>query len=221
MQEQERGFMEQDKVNNSCKHDFNSIIFDTENHDSIWGIRPERVKITQSLSLNDIVKHFHHGIKCSYCGTDKNVRVVALDSNPENFLISNLECMCKTCFEERFANTTVMQSSITLNFLTNDELTVTFEKPLDRITRSIINNVDDIKQVLNGTFSACNHIPTDIYLMFLWKELAQDSLLKGIIKIEMLHGNIKHILTSEAMQTFIMNNISDLFKQTQKSSIIL
>jgi hypothetical protein len=216
--------MSKENINNV----FDSIIFDDEKHESIWGIRPDRVKLTQSLSLNDIVKHFHKEIKCTYCGADKNIRVIALDSNPENFLISNLECMCKSCFDSRFLKTTTMQVSI-CTISPYDELVVTIERPMDRITGLIVNNIKYVRQtiydseIINFDNPTATEIPVSIeaYLMQVWKELAQNKLLKGIIKIELSVDRNKVTLTSEAMQTFIMNNVSDIFRKQQKSSIIL
>lgn len=215
--------MSQENINNV----FDSIIFDDEKHESIWGIRPDRVKLTQSLSLNDIVKHFHKEIKCIYCGADKNIRVIALDSNPENFLISNLECICKSCFDSRFAKTTIINTSsrVTVPY---GELTLTVERPLDRVTGSVLNKSQEIietiynSNIVNTTIMSEEiSITTEIYLMQVWKELAQNKLLKGIIKIELSVDRNKVTLTSEAMQTFIMNNVSDIFRKQQKSSIIL
>jgi hypothetical protein len=216
--------MLQENINNV----FDSIIFDDEKHESIWGIRPDRVKLTQSLSLNDIVKHFHKEMKCTYCGADKNVRVIALDSNPENFLISNLECMCKSCFDSRFLKTTTMQVSLSITS-PYGELVVTIERPLDRITGFIVNKIKYVRQTIHDSqiMNSCNPISTvipisaEIYLMQIWKYLAQNKLLKGIIKIELSVDRNKVTLTSEAMQTFIMNNVSDIFRKQQKSSIIL
>lgn len=213
------------------------IVYDDLEKESIWGVRPGRAALENKIDLDQIVRKFHKKMVCNYCGTEENVKVNILDRTPKNWIISNLEPICKDCFELHYSRTTAAKCTIEFRLkrdIFDFPLFITIEKPICKVTGKIENTIDIIERVEENIIAFFrdnpiqNYLPSgtiftpEIIIMWIWKRLAQIVLVKGLKEIILYGEKTKRTITSDNMQTLLLNYcLSDIESRSRNKQFNL
>lgn len=227
---------------NQVPIDLGFLVWDDDSHDSIWGLRPKQMEIQQKIDLDTVYDRFH-GAKhvCEICGSSQKLKMLFLDAEPRNFLISNMVRVCHECFVKRFTKTTIMRVSKEFEMHSchrlfnytglcqhphghTYKLVITIEKPLDRITGMVEDFSTISYKVKKWVISALDHndintvIPgmttAEIMALWIWKVLAQVALVKGLLKVELYEtATSKTEVTAADVQALIMGYMEAFTKQ--------
>ncbi len=170
------------------------------------------------IDLNRIVETFHSkegdSISCVYSGLPAD-GISAVDRNPNNFLITNLEPINRGFLS---GLPPLPKAIVTKTYLDCRTLPHSFSLELKVLGLSHFSE----KQLKNLTIPT---VPkglayTEAELMWIWNELTKKSLLKGLVQLTMIKApsNISISLSNKAVMEFLMLVLQhDVMKKEQEN----
>jgi len=195
--------------------DWESLVFDDDQHRWVNGI--DTLTTDGAVKGNEILQRYHGELRCCYTNEPTDV-IMAIDGNPQNFLVTNLVPITEGVIRERFSHVPLFVAGKTYRFEPEEkgpkrfdiELGIHLQQRLDTSFGAAFKEdyVDAlVSQWVIPYFNLLDHdkilgpgIPPtpELFALWAWRQLSTVALLKGLARVEVKIGDVAAFVTKDS-----------------------